>query len=95
MKTVSTVLIGGLMALSMAACSTSNMDRAGGDMNSSGRSASGSTASSDNGADNNAGAGATNNATNPATPTGTPPVDSGSTQGATPMPVTGTSNTNR
>ena len=92
MNTMSSVVIGGLMALSLAACSTSNMDRAGGDMNSSGRSASGSTASSDNGADNNAGAGATNNATNPATPTGTPPVDSGSTKGATPMPVD--SNTN-
>jgi hypothetical protein len=78
MKTMHSVLIGGLMALSLAACSSTN----GGSSDMSGSSSSGgttmsggsthtgsTTAASDNGADNNAGAGASNNATNTGTPT--------------------------
>jgi hypothetical protein len=82
MKTYQTVLIGGLMALGLAACSstgTSGSDMSGGSTSSgssmssgstgTGTSAGTSTAASDNGADNNAGAGASNNATNTGTPT--------------------------
>jgi hypothetical protein len=78
MKTYQTVLIGGLMALGLAACSstgTSGSDMSSGSTSSGSSMSSGSThtgtstAASDNGADNNAGAGASNNATNTGTPT--------------------------
>jgi len=76
MKTYQSVLMGSLMALGLAACSSTGAYH---DSNSMGSSASGVTKSSstmtgtttdgsDNGADNNAGAGASNNATNMGTP---------------------------
>ena len=71
MKTYQTALIGGLMALSLAACSStySRSDDMGAASASRGSTSTGSTtAASDNGADNNAGAGASNNATNIGTP---------------------------
>jgi hypothetical protein len=72
MKTYQGVLIGGLMALGLAACSSTGTYHDS--TSSSGRSSSSSTMSgthtdgSDNGADNNAGAGASNNATNTGMP---------------------------
>jgi hypothetical protein len=77
MKTYQTVLIGGLMALGLAACSSTSTssDMSSGSTSSGSSMSSGSTgtgtstAASDNGADNNAGAGASNNATNTGTPT--------------------------
>lgn len=67
------VLIGGLMALGLAACSSTGTGYNDSSM-SSGASSRSSTMSgthtdgSDNGADNNAGAGASNNATNTGMP---------------------------
>jgi hypothetical protein len=77
MKTIPSVLIGGLMALSLAACSStgtggsamSGSASSGSSMSAGSTHTGSTTAASDNGADNNAGAGASNNATNTGTPT--------------------------
>jgi hypothetical protein len=73
MKTYQTVLIGGLMAFSLAACSSTGtsggMGSSGGSMSAGSTNTGSTTAASDNGADNNAGTGASNNATNTGTPT--------------------------
>jgi len=78
MKTYQSVLIGGLMALGLAACSSTGSNyhdsssatgSSAADTTRSGKPMSGThTDGSDNGADNNAGAGASNNATNTGMP---------------------------
>ena len=73
MKTFHSILIGGAMALGLAACSSTPMPGDTGASMSSGRSASGATASS--GADNGAGVGGSNNATNGAVPVTPPTLD--------------------